>query len=357
MILLLCSIVFGADSKVTDMNELTDVAGTDLLYVIDNPGGTPESKKITVLNLFDMIDTSAELISIVGDETGTGYLVFNTAPSFVTSITLGTTLITEPNVTNWNTAYGWGDWSGEGFLTSYSETDPCFALSDVNDVNSTDISNWNTAYGWGDWSGEGFLTSYSETDPCFALSDANDITTADKTNWDTAYGWGDWSGEGFLTAETDPCFTAWYSATNFLQLQVGIEPNDIVMIDSNSVLVQKLKHINITMTSPADIVCADMIPIWHNTSGYTFNIVEIKAWSDSDNVSLELEEIPSETDFSSPTQTQAIEIATDGTDCFYFVDTTITNPVIETGHLLAIDFDTTDDPNYVKLTITGYYED
>lgn len=321
LILLLCSFAFGADSKVTDMNELTDVAGTDLLYVIDDPGGTPASKKITVLNLFDMIDTSAELLAILGDETGTGSLVFNTAPSFVTSITLGTTLITEPNVANWNTAYGWGDWSGEGFLTSYSETDPCFALSD-----------------------------------------ANDITTADKTNWDTAYGWGNHASAGYLTSysESDPCHVAWLATSplaGFLSAETGIEPNDLVVIDSNSIIAQKMKHINITMTSPADIVCADFIPIWHNTSGYTFNIVEIYAWSNIDNVSLELEEIPSETDFSTPTQVQSIEIATDGTDCYYFNTTTPTAPIIETGHLLAIDFDTTDDPNWVKLTITGYYED
>lgn len=47
-----------------------------------------------------------------------------------------------------------------------------------------DHDNYDTAYSWGDWSGEDFAG----------------ITLSDISNWDTAYGWGDWSGEGFLTA-------------------------------------------------------------------------------------------------------------------------------------------------------------
>ena len=35
---------------------------------------------------------------------------------------------------------------------------------DDSDFTSTDVSNWDTAYGWGDHSLEGYLTSYSETD-------------------------------------------------------------------------------------------------------------------------------------------------------------------------------------------------
>ncbi len=44
------------------------------------------------------IDTSAEIAGIVGDETGTGALVFGTAPTFTTSITIGLAGITEPEL-------------------------------------------------------------------------------------------------------------------------------------------------------------------------------------------------------------------------------------------------------------------
>lgn len=49
--------------------------------------------------------------------------------------------ITEAQITNWDTAYTWGDWS----------------LEDFAGITTSNISNWNTAYGWGDHSLEGYL--------------------------------------------------------------------------------------------------------------------------------------------------------------------------------------------------------
>ena len=46
------------------------------------------------------------------------------------------------------------------FLTSYTETDPIFVASPSYGITNTNISNWNTAYGWGDHSVEGYLTSH-----------------------------------------------------------------------------------------------------------------------------------------------------------------------------------------------------
>ncbi len=98
-----------ADTKTTGLTELTTVADIDLMHIVDDPGGTSTSKKITVLNLFDTIDTeaefeaicaalnflieteidaSSELLALMDDETGTGVLVFGTAPTFTTGITI-----------------------------------------------------------------------------------------------------------------------------------------------------------------------------------------------------------------------------------------------------------------------------
>lgn len=41
-----------ADKKVTQLTQLTAVANTDVLLVIDDPGGTPVSKKIEVEDIF-----------------------------------------------------------------------------------------------------------------------------------------------------------------------------------------------------------------------------------------------------------------------------------------------------------------
>mgnify|MGYP001317781395 CR=1 FL=1 len=59
-------------------------------------------------------------------------------------------------------------------------------------------ANADTAFGWGDHNTEGYLTSYTETDPIFSASEAASITSTDTGNWDTAYGWGDHSTEGYL---------------------------------------------------------------------------------------------------------------------------------------------------------------
>lgn len=55
----------------------------------------------------------------------------------------------------------------QAYLTA--ETDPVFSASAAAGITATNISNWNTAYGWGDHSTQGYLTSFTET---------NDLTAA-----------------------------------------------------------------------------------------------------------------------------------------------------------------------------------
>jgi len=85
-----------------------------------------------------------------------------------------------------------GQHSHSSYLTSFSETDPVFGASAAAGITTTNISNWNTAYGWGDHAGL-YLTSFTETDPVFGASAAAGITATNISNWNTAYGWGDWS--------------------------------------------------------------------------------------------------------------------------------------------------------------------
>lgn len=46
-----------------------------------------------------------------------------------------------------------------GYLTSFTEADPVFNASPAKDITTTNISNWNTAYGWGNHASAGYLTS------------------------------------------------------------------------------------------------------------------------------------------------------------------------------------------------------
>lgn len=45
------------------------------------------------------------------------------------------------------------------YLTSFTETDPVFTASAASGITGTNITNWNTAYGWGNHTSAGYLTS------------------------------------------------------------------------------------------------------------------------------------------------------------------------------------------------------
>ena len=112
--------------------------------------------------------------------------------------------ITNTNFANWNSAFGWGDHSGAGYLTAFTETDPVYLASDAADVSAvkianwdaavvtsnkitnTNFANWNSAFGWGDHSGVGYLTAFTETDPVYLASDAADVSAVKIANWDAA---------------------------------------------------------------------------------------------------------------------------------------------------------------------------
>jgi microcystin-dependent protein len=94
---------------------------------------------------------------------GSGSLTFNSAQNLLT--------FTPPDISS--------------FISS--ETDPIFSASPSASITSANISNWNSAYNWGDHSIVGYLQA----------------TNTDKANWNLAYSWGDHSSAGYLTSETD----------------------------------------------------------------------------------------------------------------------------------------------------------
>ena len=58
-----------ADVKISALGALTTVAKEDLLAIVDDPSGTPASRKITVEDLFDVTTLLTDKASpVVGDE-------------------------------------------------------------------------------------------------------------------------------------------------------------------------------------------------------------------------------------------------------------------------------------------------
>lgn len=61
-----------ADSKVSQLPILANPSSEDLLYVIDNPNGTPASKKITLKEFFGNVTSNTNIsqsLSVAGDTT------------------------------------------------------------------------------------------------------------------------------------------------------------------------------------------------------------------------------------------------------------------------------------------------
>jgi len=52
----------------------------------------------------------------------------------------------------------WVNWT-PNYLTSYTETDPVFGASAAGGITATQVSNWDTAHGWGDHGTQGYLTA------------------------------------------------------------------------------------------------------------------------------------------------------------------------------------------------------
>jgi hypothetical protein len=74
-----------------------------------------------------------------------------------------------------------------GYLTSFTETDPVFVAHPSYGITSTKITNWDTAYGWGNHASAGYLTSYTETDPVFTAHPAYGIDGTDISNWNDSF--------------------------------------------------------------------------------------------------------------------------------------------------------------------------
>lgn len=91
--------------------------------------------------------------------------------------------------TNNLTGPGFFYWAGSQWKPlgggSGTETDPTVPLH-VKDISITNVSNWNSAYSWGNHSIAGYLTSFSETDPTIAAH-IKGISSTNISNWNTAH--------------------------------------------------------------------------------------------------------------------------------------------------------------------------
>ena len=180
-----------ADVKISNLGAISAVAGEDLVAIVDDPSGTPASRKATIDQIktyiggittsstdtftnksIDLTDntltgTSAELKTAISDETGSGSLVFATSPTLITpalgtpSALVGTSItgtasgLTAGNVTT--NANLTGDVTSSGNATTIA-------------TDAVDISMLSA-------SGTAGSTTFLRGDNAWAVVDASPLTT------------------------------------------------------------------------------------------------------------------------------------------------------------------------------------
>ena len=189
-----------ADVKISNLGAISAVAGEDLVAIVDDPSGTPASRKATIDQIktyiggittsstdtftnksIDLTDntltgTSAELKTAISDETGSGSLVFATSPTLITpalgtpSALVGTSItgtasgLTAGNVTT--NANLTGDVTSSGNATTIA-------------TDAVDISMLSA-------SGTAGSTTFLRGDNAWAVVDASPLTTkGDVYTYDT----------------------------------------------------------------------------------------------------------------------------------------------------------------------------
>jgi hypothetical protein len=120
-------------------------------------------------------------------------------------------------------------------------------------------------------------------------------------------------------------------------------------------LAGKLKTIQATVFTPQDLDAAtrDKTMIWSNETGMIFTVTEIKAWADVDDSAFEVEEYDAD-GASNNSVVDAVNCTT-GSNPYTDDETTISAATVEAGHTLFLDFDDTDDPGWVKVTVIGWF--
>jgi energy-converting hydrogenase Eha subunit C len=97
------------------------------------------------------------------------------------------------------------------YLTSFTEADPVFSASPAAGITSTKVTNWDTAYGWGNHASAGYLTTASASSTY--LTTANASSTYQPISGMSSY---------LTTADASSTYLTTASASSTYQTQAGM---------------------------------------------------------------------------------------------------------------------------------------
>ena len=104
-----------ADRKITELTALTSPNQKDLVYIIDDPTGTPASKKISLYSLFGSVPANT---SITGTLTSSGNTAIQGAKTVLSAGQITLTAATSVGSNNATTVLGRADGQGTIFWDS-----------------------------------------------------------------------------------------------------------------------------------------------------------------------------------------------------------------------------------------------
>jgi len=104
-----------ADRKITELTALTSPNQKDLVYIIDDPTGTPASKKISLYSLFGSVPANT---SITGTLTSSGNTAIQGAKTVLSAGQITLSAATSPGSNNATTVLGRADGQGTIFWDS-----------------------------------------------------------------------------------------------------------------------------------------------------------------------------------------------------------------------------------------------
>jgi hypothetical protein len=256
--------------------------GTEIYKEIYNPNPQTNANGLVTVEIGGGIPLTGTF-STINWATGPFFLKTETDPTGGTNYTItGTSQLLSVPYALYSEAAQTADFNNltnkpnlSGYLTS--ESDPVFALSPAHEVTNGNINNWNTAYGWGnhaglyrsiswvpDWTDvtgkPGFaavatsgnyndltnrptlfdatwtsltgkpttIAGYGITDAMTTAHPANGISATNITNWNTAYGWGNHAGLyrpiGYVPTWSDitgkPTTLSGYGVTNPVNITI-----------------------------------------------------------------------------------------------------------------------------------------
>ena len=223
------SIARGSWNYAGNSNIVDAFGGIELAGTIVESFSNATHKTIRITCPTTSTTTSAGRVFIYNDQQNGTY-----SPGWREEITTNS-----PSVSNWNTAYGWGNHATQGYLTSATLPAPLTSFSTSAWAGTGGYPGYSFAGGnsrFGFSSSGGTVDVYADgnfyaTDNLYRVWHAGDFSSTNISNWDTAYGWGNHASAGYLKSSD----LSNYVTTGTTQTITGAKTFNSVINFSNNV--------------------------------------------------------------------------------------------------------------------------